>query len=83
MHRVNRNSVFQLKVGMEGNGFEPTIDALFGENGFFPDTASKAMYWAKEKMPSKVNEFIKNWIDPLKNERMKRQVFHKSCCSQE
>nr|XP_023690467.1 apolipoprotein B-100 [Paramormyrops kingsleyae] len=63
-----------IEVGMEGNGFEPTIDALFGENGFFPDTASKAMYWAEEKMPSKVNEFIKNWIDPLKNERMKRQV---------
>ncbi|XP_048831185.1 apolipoprotein B-100 [Brienomyrus brachyistius] len=63
-----------IEVGMEGNGFEPTIDALFGENGFFPDTASKAMYWAEEKMPSRVNEFIKNWIDPLKNERMKRQV---------
>ncbi|KAL4624223.1 apolipoprotein B-100 [Arapaima gigas] len=63
-----------FEVGMEGNGFEPTIEALFGENGFFPDTASLAMYWAENKMPSKVREVLQNWVAPLKNERMKRQV---------
>lgn len=63
-----------LEVGMEGKGFEPTIEALFGENGFFPDTISKAIYWAEEKMPSKVKQFLNNWIVPQGNERMKRQV---------
>lgn len=36
---------------MEGKGFEPSIEALFGKNGFFPDTISKALYWAVDKMP--------------------------------
>lgn len=36
---------------MQGKGFEPTIDALFGKNGFFPDTVSKAMYWAVDNIP--------------------------------
>ncbi|KAG5846843.1 hypothetical protein ANANG_G00119290 [Anguilla anguilla] len=63
-----------LEVGMEGKGFEPTIEALFGENGFFPDTISKAMYWAEDKMPSKVKQVLNNWIDPQGNGKMKRQV---------
>lgn len=36
---------------MHGKGFEPTVDALFGKNGFFPDTLSKTLYWAMDKMP--------------------------------
>uniref|UniRef100_A0A8P4GDW4 Vitellogenin domain-containing protein n=1 Tax=Dicentrarchus labrax TaxID=13489 RepID=A0A8P4GDW4_DICLA len=39
------------EVGMEGRGFEPTIDALFGKNGFFPDTVAKTLYWAVDKIP--------------------------------
>ncbi|CAL8315646.1 unnamed protein product [Lota lota] len=39
------------EIGMEGKGFEPSIEALFGKNGFFPDTISKALYWAVDKMP--------------------------------
>ncbi|KAG7270489.1 hypothetical protein CRUP_032785, partial [Coryphaenoides rupestris] len=39
------------EVGMEGKGFEPSIEALFGKNGFFPDTISKALYWAVDKVP--------------------------------
>ncbi|KAJ3607020.1 hypothetical protein NHX12_026535 [Muraenolepis orangiensis] len=39
------------EVGMEGKGFEPSIEALFGKNGFFPDTISKAVYWTVDKMP--------------------------------
>ncbi|KAJ8377729.1 hypothetical protein AAFF_G00254020 [Aldrovandia affinis] len=63
-----------LEVGMEGKGFEPTIEALFGENGFFPDTVSKAMYWVEDKIPDKINQVLKNWITPQRNGRMKRQV---------
>lgn len=65
---------------MEGKGFEPTIDALFGQNGFFPDIIMKTMYWAENKMPEKVNEVLKSWM-PLRNEKTKGQVFHKWSCT--
>ncbi|KAK2856130.1 hypothetical protein Q5P01_004865 [Channa striata] len=56
------------EVGMEGKGFEPTIDALFGKNGFFPDSVSKALYWAEDKMPPKIKDVLRNWVAPLKPE---------------
>ncbi|CAB1342675.1 unnamed protein product [Coregonus sp. 'balchen'] len=59
------------EIGMEGKEFEPTVEALFGKNGFFPDTISKAMYWAGDKMPDQVNEVLKNFAAPLKNEKTK------------
>ncbi|XP_029903069.1 apolipoprotein B-100-like [Myripristis murdjan] len=55
------------EVGVEGKGFEPTIEALFGKNGFFPDTVSKALYWAEDKMPSKINEVLEKWTAPFKS----------------
>uniref|UniRef100_A0AAV2K794 Vitellogenin domain-containing protein n=1 Tax=Knipowitschia caucasica TaxID=637954 RepID=A0AAV2K794_KNICA len=58
--------VFEL--GMEGKGFEPTVEALFGKNGFFPDTISKALYWTEDKMPPKVRELLNKWTTPFKME---------------
>lgn len=52
---------------MEGKGFEPTIEALFGENGFFPDTISKALYWAEGKMPPEIQEVLEKWVAPFKS----------------
>ncbi|KAL1258348.1 hypothetical protein QQF64_011592, partial [Cirrhinus molitorella] len=63
-----------LEIGLEGEGFEPAIEVLFGENGFFPDTISKAMYWVNEKIPHPVKRVLDKWISPLRGERMKRQV---------
>ncbi|XP_073682716.1 apolipoprotein B-100 [Garra rufa] len=63
-----------LEIGLEGEGFEPAIEVLFGENGFFPDTISKAMYWVNEKIPHPVKQVLDKWISPLRGERMKRQV---------
>lgn len=59
---------------MDGKGFEPTVETLFGSNGFFPDTISKAMYWFGDKMPNKINEVLQEWVDPLRTEKTKRQV---------
>lgn len=42
---------------MQGKDFEPTVEALFGKNGFFPDTLSKVLYWAVEKVPQ-----LEKWI---------------------
>lgn len=58
---------------MEGKGFEPAIVALFGEDGFFPDTTLKAMYFVTENMPDAVSEMLQNIIPALKN-RKKREV---------
>ncbi|CAL8392229.1 unnamed protein product [Arctogadus glacialis] len=44
-------TVDMWEIGMDGKGFEPSVEALFGKNGFFPDTISKALYWAVDKMP--------------------------------
>ncbi len=68
-----------LQIGMEGKGFEPTVDALFGENGFFPDTALKTMYFVSANMPLRLNEIIQNMLPVLKKDRMKRQVLRPIC----
>ncbi|KAM4521771.1 apolipoprotein B-100-like [Odontesthes bonariensis] len=59
------------EIGLEGKGFEPTIEALFGQNGFFPDTVSKSLYWAEDKMPPKIREVLEKWVAPLKSEGLK------------
>uniref|UniRef100_A0A671WBY7 Apolipoprotein B-100-like n=1 Tax=Sparus aurata TaxID=8175 RepID=A0A671WBY7_SPAAU len=39
-----------MEIGMEGKGFEPTVEALFGNDGFFPDTALKTMYFVSDNI---------------------------------
>ncbi|XP_076021486.1 apolipoprotein B-100-like [Genypterus blacodes] len=63
-----------MEIGLEGKGFEPTVEALFGENGFFPDTVMKTMYFVSDNMPFKVNEVLMNIVPALKKDRMKRQA---------
>uniref|UniRef100_A0A672YEF9 Apolipoprotein Ba n=1 Tax=Sphaeramia orbicularis TaxID=375764 RepID=A0A672YEF9_9TELE len=60
-----------FEVGIDGTGFQPTIDALFGQNGFFPDSISKIMYWAQDN--SQMLRDVLDRINPEGN-RMKRQV---------
>uniref|UniRef100_A0A8C7PB88 Vitellogenin domain-containing protein n=1 Tax=Oncorhynchus mykiss TaxID=8022 RepID=A0A8C7PB88_ONCMY len=55
-------NVDMVEVGMEGKGLEPTVEALFGENGFFPDTVLKAVYFVSDKMPLQVNEASQNIV---------------------
>ncbi|XP_040920908.1 apolipoprotein B-100-like [Toxotes jaculatrix] len=63
-----------MEIGMEGKGFEPTVDALFGENGFFPDTALKTMYFVSDNIPFRVNKILQNMLPALKRDRMRRQA---------
>lgn len=60
---------------MEGKGFEPAAEALFGKNGFFPDAVSKALYWAEDKMSPKIKEVLDKWTAPLKMEGQKVRVW--------
>lgn len=62
---------------MEGKGFEPTIEALFGKNGFFPDTLAKTFYWTLDKIPPKMKDELKKWASPLDTEGRK---VHFVCC---
>ncbi|XP_071776893.1 apolipoprotein B-100-like [Centroberyx gerrardi] len=63
-----------MEIGMEGKGLEPTVEALFGENGFFPDTVLKTMYFVSDKMPHEVNEVLRNMLPALRNDRGNRQT---------
>ncbi|XP_047244216.1 apolipoprotein Bb, tandem duplicate 1 [Girardinichthys multiradiatus] len=63
-----------MEIGMAGEGFEPTIEALFGEGGFFPDTSLKTMYFVSENMPQAVSEILENIIPTLKKNRMRREA---------
>uniref|UniRef100_A0A8C2THG5 Apolipoprotein B n=1 Tax=Coturnix japonica TaxID=93934 RepID=A0A8C2THG5_COTJA len=47
-----------FQLGLDGKGFEPTLEALFGEKGFFPDTASKTLYWVDGKVPEQVSKAL-------------------------
>ncbi|KAK2843259.1 hypothetical protein Q7C36_011474 [Tachysurus vachellii] len=63
-----------MEIGLEGEGLESTIEALFGENGFFPDTISKAIYWTNDQVPPQVRKVLEKWVGPLKGNRRKREI---------
>ncbi|XP_051951592.1 apolipoprotein B-100-like [Xyrauchen texanus] len=63
-----------VEIGLEGKGFEPFVEALFGDNGFFPDTVMKTIFYAADKMPQQLNGLLKNVLPILRNDRKKRQA---------
>lgn len=56
-----------FELGFDGKGFEPTLDALFGEKGFFPDSGMKALYWLDGNVPEKVSAVLFKWFGVSKN----------------
>lgn len=65
-----------FQIGMEGKGFEPIVEALFGEDGFFPDTVMKTTLYATDNMPAQLIEVLENMLPIMRNERKKRQVLN-------
>ncbi|KAM4521772.1 apolipoprotein Bb, tandem duplicate 1 [Odontesthes bonariensis] len=63
-----------MEIGIEGKRFEPTVDALFGENGFFPDTALKTMYFVSDNMPDSFNDIMQNIVPALKKNSMRTEA---------
>ncbi|XP_006981496.1 apolipoprotein B-100 [Peromyscus maniculatus bairdii] len=47
-----------FEIGLEGKGFEPTLEALFGKQGFFPDSVNKALYWVNGQVPDRVSKVL-------------------------
>ncbi|KAM9316095.1 apolipoprotein B-100 [Gastrophryne carolinensis] len=62
------SSVDMFEIGIEGKGFEPTLDALFGKGGFFPDSAAKALYWANGKVPDRISQVLYKWFGVSKQD---------------
>lgn len=56
---------------MEGKGFEPTVDALFGTNGFFPDTVLKTMFFVADNIPVSISATLERIMPVLRRDRMR------------
>ncbi|XP_053737738.1 apolipoprotein Bb, tandem duplicate 1 [Synchiropus splendidus] len=66
--------VDMMEIGMEGTGLEPTVDALFGKDGFFPSSVLRTMYFVSDSVPLKVKEVMYDMMPALKRESMKRKA---------
>ncbi|XP_075057476.1 apolipoprotein B-100 [Mixophyes fleayi] len=73
-------SVDMFGVNIEGKNFEPTLDALFGNGGFFPDCATRALYWVDGKVPDKITEVLYKWFGVSRqdnqNQDLKKAVLY-------
>ncbi|XP_044519221.1 apolipoprotein B-100, partial [Gracilinanus agilis] len=58
-----------FEIGLEGKGYEPTLEALFGKQGFFPDSATKALYWVDERVPDPVSKVLVDHFGYSKDEK--------------
>ncbi|CAM4646048.1 unnamed protein product [Lepidochelys kempii] len=63
-----------FEIGMDGKSFEPTLEALFGQKGFFPDSASKALYWIDGRVPEHVSKVLFDYFGYSKNDRQDQDV---------
>lgn len=59
------------QIGMEGKGFEPTVDALFGSNGFFPDSVMKTMYFVSDNVPVVISSTLERIFPALRKDRVR------------
>nr|XP_033793379.1 apolipoprotein B-100 [Geotrypetes seraphini] len=62
------------EFGLEGKGFEPTLEALFGQQGFFPNSAMKALYWMDGRVPEKVTEILYRWFGVSKKDKQNQDL---------
>ncbi|XP_058407707.1 apolipoprotein B-100 [Diceros bicornis minor] len=58
-----------FEIGLEGKGFEPTLEALFGKQGFFPDSVSKALYWVDDQIPDHVSKVLVDHLGYTKDDK--------------
>ncbi|KAL8172936.1 UNVERIFIED_CONTAM: hypothetical protein K2H54_034126, partial [Gekko kuhli] len=56
-----------FEIGLEGKGFEPTLEAMFGPKGFIPDSVSKALYWVDGKVSDGVSKALFEYFEYSKD----------------
>lgn len=62
------------QIGLEGNGFQPSLEAIFGPKGFFPNSAMKSLYWVNGKVPEKVSQVLFKWFGIIKDDEHPQEV---------
>ncbi|MEJ1287271.1 apolipoprotein B [Cricetulus griseus] len=67
-------SVDLFEIGLEGKGFEPTLEALFGQQGFFPDSVNKALYWVNGQVPDRVSKVLVDHFGYANNEKHEQDM---------
>ncbi|XP_036882362.2 apolipoprotein B-100 [Manis javanica] len=63
-----------FEIGLEGNGFNPTVEALFGKQGFFPDSVNKALYWVDEQVPDHVSRVLVDHFGYTKDDKREQDM---------
>ncbi|XP_075840088.1 apolipoprotein B-100 [Microtus pennsylvanicus] len=63
-----------FEIGLEGKGFEPTLEALFGKQGFFPDSVSKALYWVDGQVPDRVSKVLVDHFGYTKDDKHEQDM---------
>lgn len=67
---------FLSQIGLEGKGFEPTLEALFGKQGFFPDSVNKALYWVDDQVPDHVSKVLVDHFGYTKDDKREQVCFY-------
>ncbi|XP_025723366.1 apolipoprotein B-100 isoform X2 [Callorhinus ursinus] len=65
-----------FEIGLEGKGFEPTLEALFGKQGFFPDSVNKALYWVDDQAPDHVSKILVDHFGYTKDDKREQDMVH-------
>nr|XP_003473207.1 apolipoprotein B-100 [Cavia porcellus] len=65
-----------FEIGLEGKGFEPTLEALFGKQGFFPDSVSKALYWVNGQVPDGVSKVLVDHFGYTKDDKHEQDMIN-------
>nr|XP_020043134.1 apolipoprotein B-100 [Castor canadensis] len=63
-----------FEIGLEGKGFEPTLEALFGKQGFFPDSVNKALYWVNGQVPDHVSKVLVDHFGYTKDDKHEQDM---------
>ncbi|KAG8524806.1 Apolipoprotein B-100 [Galemys pyrenaicus] len=63
-----------FEIGLEGKGFEPTLEALFGKQGFFPDSVNKALYWVDGQVPDHVSKVLVDHFGYTKDDKREQDM---------
>ncbi|XP_010381303.2 apolipoprotein B-100 [Rhinopithecus roxellana] len=63
-----------FEIGLEGKGFEPTLEALFGKQGFFPDSVNKALYWVNGQVPDGVSKVLVDHFGYTKEDKREQDM---------
>ncbi|XP_066091149.1 apolipoprotein B-100 [Saccopteryx bilineata] len=63
-----------FELGLEGKGFEPTLEAFFGKQGFFPDSVNKALYWVDGQVPNHVSTVLMDHFGYTKEDKREQDL---------